>query len=163
MPSDFSNLELAGKVCMNCGVSGSKQKLMRLNTYSLSLSCYPCWVKHINCADCKKSCTKDPHSNGPCTMCGCAVYRHGLENEFDRQYAACVGMPAHSGICTGFAGRECGRLVFAGHDGVVPRLCDTCMPEWIKGVKQTMAEAAKVMDAKEMSSITGPEAEDVIH
>lgn len=162
MPSDFDKIALAGKVCCNCGVSSDKRKLLRLNTYSVSLACLDCWYKHRKCADCQKSCTKEPHSGHACKMCGCPQWRHGLESEFDRQYASCVGMPQRSKMCRGFGGRQCNRLIFALPSGEVPALCDECMPEWIKGVKESAAAAGLVLDSKEMASIVGPESSDII-
>ena len=158
MPSDFSHLKNSGSSCVGCGVTSDRRKLLRLNTYARSLGCYQCWSKYKACANENPmgvKCGHDPTEHLKigdrlCRMpgCGCQAYRHGLESELDRQFAASVGKEATTRECTGFGINtgKCGRMALAKPDGSVGRLCDRCEDTWIRETIQASKEAAALMD-----------------
>jgi hypothetical protein len=141
MPSDFSHLETAGMECVGCGKSRDQVLLQRLNTYARSLACWDCFRKHINCADCNHDHLKQKTL---CPQCGCTVYRHGLEGEFDRQFAAAVGKAPTQAQCHGLGGRECLNMVLAAADGSIRPFCVSCETIWI----QETLEVAREVKAK---------------
>lgn len=94
--------------------------------------------KHSSCANISpvtaQRCNHGPHIGRVCQHCGCGEYIHGLENEMDRQLAACVGKAKTVAHCTGFGAKlgQCGSLVFADSNGFVGRLCSNCLDEWLR-------------------------------
>jgi len=145
-PSDFSNLSESGRQCVGCSVTSDKQKLLRLDTYSVAMGCYQCYEKHKACG----GCNHEPHSKGPCPQCGCPTYRHSLAAEFDRQFAACVGLEQRVKTCDGFGINlgKCGRIILIKPTGELPRLCDPCIKLWSQEAMQGMKEVTTLLDMK---------------
>src|SRR6185369_736185 len=135
--SDFHNLADSGKACVGCG-RGVKDgvALMRIRTYARSYSCFDCWRKHQSCANVSptsgRKCNHERHAPGLCAHCDCPVWIHGLEQEFDRQLANCVGIPKGATICNGYGVNlgKCGRMIFADSENQVSRLCVECEDRW---------------------------------
>jgi len=158
--SDLSNIKDSGRACVGCGRGPDQVMLMRLRTYSRSLACGACFIKYAKCENVNPvgtKCHHDPtdHHNkrGACKMagCGCPRWVHGLENEFDRQLAAGIGVSPRMDHCTGFGVNlgKCGRMILAGLDGTISRLCDTCTRNWIRETQEGMKEVSKLLDLDE--------------
>jgi len=81
MPSDIDSI--AKCVCVGCGKEPGQVRLLKLATYSRSFACAECFLKHSTCTNC--GCQW--HTRNYCRNCLCVNYRHGLEAEFDRQFA----------------------------------------------------------------------------
>lgn len=161
MPSDFTNIKDSGSQCAGCGRSSKEVMLMRLRTYSRSLCCASCFLKHATCENenilgvkCHHEPTEHFQKTGPCSMdkCGCQRWIHGLENEHDRQYADSVGKMPTQKYCRGFANRQCSNILLAGKNGAFPVLCTSCMKLWVQGTQETMDEAAKFIEIDEKTA-----------
>lgn len=145
MGSDLRNIKDSGRQCVGCARGPEKVMLMRLRTYSRSLTCAGCFIKYAICENVTplgKKCHHDPreHQNktGHCRLpgCGCPRWIHGLEDEHDRQYAAGIGKTQQSKECQGYGQNlgKCGNLIFVHSDGTIGRLCDTCERNWTQEV-----------------------------
>lgn len=157
MANDFSNLSESGKSCVGCGRTSAQVRLKKLRTYARSYACADCYVRHWNCGNLNgqgKPCNHPPNEHlkfkGPCQQagCGCVEWIHGLEQELDRQYAACVGLEPRIKECGGF-GQElgkCGRLILIKPDGELSRLCPSCEDRWIRETKQGISDASKLLE-----------------
>jgi hypothetical protein len=122
MPSDFQNLKQSGSACVGCGRTKDQVVLLKLRTYGRSLACPDCFKQHLACGDCHCGF----HFERVCQQCGCQEWRHGLETEFDRQQADCVGKVPLIHRCA-----HCGDdYVDLGLDKKLLRLCSTCDREW---------------------------------
>lgn len=156
MPSNFENIKDSGKACVGCGRTSDQVMLKKLRTYSLSFTCGACLMnpQYAACANenpLKKKCGHEPmqhkrtpgglYAFGACTIdgCGCERWIHGLETEFDRQYAAGVGVAQRFHECNGFGANigKCGTVILAKADGSMDRLCEPCMRRWLNETKDT--------------------------
>lgn len=147
MASDFTNIKDSGRACVGCGNTSNKVVLTRLKTYARSFACAECFKKYWNCG--APGCNHFPHPNGRlCRQCGCNDYIHGLAAEFDRQYAAGVGLSPRLKECGGFGVNldKCGRVILAGPDGTFERLCSECMGRWVRETQETQREFQKTME-----------------
>lgn len=154
--SDFHNIKDSGKACVSCGRTGDVVPLKKLRTYAVSLACFECFAKYATCAYVSPLgvlCNHEPHPKGPCQHCGCQYWQHGLETEYDRQLAACVGKAPTAHQCRGFANRKCENVVLMGMDGEVPPLCSSCAKEWHQGVMETMRAAKQLIDLDENKEV----------
>lgn len=128
LPSDYESI--AQCVCTGCGRSSDKVALKRLNTYSRAFGCLTCYERYKNCANCNHEKHKslrsiiargdDYGSWGRCLTCGCTEYRHGLEEEFDRQFAEHTGKAPRQRKCL-----RCGN-----HFEGKTMWCARCDREW---------------------------------
>ena len=137
---------ISGCVCVNCG-SGPEKGLKRLSTYSRSFACFACFLKHTDCGSCHHP--KHAVKSGvrsPC-YCGCTQYRHGLEQEFDRQFDVHVGKPLRDAYCRGLGGKACGSMVLVKSDGSLPLLCARHEKEWKQAVEEGNQERDRAMNA----------------
>lgn len=144
MGSDFHNIKDSGKACIGCGNTSNKVVLTRLKTYARSYACSTCFKKYWNCG--APGCNHFPHPNGRiCSQCGCKDYIHGLAAEFDRQYAAGVGVSPRLKECNGFGINlgKCGRIILASADGTFERLCSECTHRWMREAIDGQREFAK--------------------
>lgn len=155
--TDLSQLAKSGRECAGCGRSSNEVILMRLRTYSRSLCCGACWIKYASCENVNPIGTKCHHDpldhlrkTGHCQIsgCGCPAWIHGLESDFDRMLAAGVGKSPTTRECSGFGINlgKCGRPVFLGADGSLPRLCDTCESNWVRETQQGQKEISALLD-----------------
>lgn len=131
MPSDFE--PISKTECVGCGRDADQVALKRLNTYSRAFGCLACYLKYSNCGNCHH----EKHSEdrqialrlkdigGKC-WCGCRDYTHGLEAEFDRQFAVHTGKAPTTRLCL----RGCGSLVTVLPNGRLPLFCQRCDQEW---------------------------------
>lgn len=151
--SDFTQIKDSGKLCVGCGVSSAKQKLLRLDTYSVALACYQCFHKHRSCAgfsaDGKKRCNHEPHQDVICPQCKCPAYRHPLAADFDRQYEKAVGaQQPRARECQSYGVNlgNCGRIILAAPDGSLGRLCSECERRWCRETQEGAREAGKFLE-----------------
>lgn len=127
MPSDFE--PISGCRCVGCGRESDKVALKRLNTYSRSFSCLTCYLKYSNCANCghkrhaaiQMVVVPGAHRppEGRC-HCGCADYKHGLEAEFDRQFAEHTGKAPTQRKCNHCSNWFYGTTLW----------CESCERDW---------------------------------
>jgi len=124
--SDLSNIKDSGRACVGCGRGPDQVMLMRLRTYSRSLACGACFIKYAKCEN----------VNPVGTKC---------------QLAAGIGVSPRMDHCTGFGVNlgKCGRMILAGLDGTISRLCDTCTRNWIRETQEGMKEVSKLLDLDE--------------
>jgi hypothetical protein len=146
MPSDFHNVKSQGCACIGCGTTPDKERLLKIRKGSTVWSCLRCFLKYSNCGNCnheqhaKRSGAGDPTT--PCMECGCRQYIHGLEAEFDRQLADCVGKVPIMRHCL----RGCGREVMMVPDPIsksgarIPLFCSACEREWAEFNQSTTEE-----------------------
>lgn len=119
--------------CVGCGRESDQVSLKRLGTYSRAFSCLTCYLKYANCGNCgheKHASTRlvtaswkemlGPSKVGHCGECGCDDYRHGLDVEFDRQFAAHTGRAPTQRKCLHCGNWFSGKTIF----------CDPCDREW---------------------------------
>ena len=155
--TDLSHIKKSGSQCIGCARDSGQVLLMRLRTYSRSLCCGACFIKYANCENVNPVGTKCHHNpvdhhnkNGACNMagCGCPRWIHGLESEFDRQLAAGVGMMPRVQHCNSFGANlgKCGRMILAGPDGTLSRLCHDCERRWVQETQQGMKEVGALLD-----------------
>lgn len=148
--SDFHNLKDSGRACIGCGRTSDQVMLMRLRSYSRSLCCGWCFLEYATCEGVNPLGVKCHHGPidhyekvGACSIagCGCARWVHGLESEADRMLADCVGKSPTFRECQGYGQNlgKCGRIILAGPDGIIPRLCGDCEKRWA----QEAAEGAR--------------------
>ena len=130
---------------------------MRLRTYSRSLTCGACFIKYAKCENVNPvgtKCHHDPVGHvgkiGMCSVagCGCPRWIHGLESEHDRQLAAGIGKTPRADYCGGYGVNlgKCGKIILAGPDGTIPRLCEQCEKRWVQEVSQGAREVSKLLD-----------------
>lgn len=151
--SDFTNIKDSGSCCVGCGRSSQIVRLMRLRTYSRSLCCGACFInpEYAKCANENSlghKCNHEPHPKGLCQHCGCPAWRHGLERELDKQLAAGIGVSPRVEYCAGFGVNlgKCGRMILAGPDGTISKLCVQCERNWVNEVKQGQKEVGALLN-----------------
>ena len=159
MPSIPHNLSQSGSSCVGCARTSDQVMLMRLRTYARSLVCAACFMnpKYALCHNEVDGhrCGHDPHPpgkknpTGKCPYCPCAAWRHGLESEYDRQFADTVGLKPTFSECKSFGSQTCGRIILAGTDGAIPRLCPKCEREWIEAYRQGAREVGALLNIDE--------------
>ena len=155
--TDLSHIKESGSSCVGCGRGPDRVMLMRLRTYSRSLACGACFIKYASCENANPvgtKCHHDPvdHRNkrGACTIagCGCPSWRHGLEDEFDKQLSAGIGVSPTFRECGGFGANlgNCGRAIFVNADGSMPRLCGQCEGNWVRETREGAREVKMLLD-----------------
>lgn len=145
--SDFHHIKDSGKACVACGRTSDRILLTRLDTYARAYACTECFKQYWNCG--APGCGHFPHPHGQiCSECGCEMYIHGLAAEFDRQYAAGVGLAPRIKECTGYGINlgKCGRIVLVKPDGTLGRLCDSCEDRWKREAIEGAREAKLLHD-----------------
>ena len=155
MASDFKNLKDSGRACVGCGRNSNEVMLMRLRNYSRSLCCGACFIKYATCENENPAgikCHHEPQDHlrkiGPCSMagCGCTHWIHGLESEFDRQFADSVGKIQQSKQCSGLGGNPCFNLIFIQADGTISRLCPSCEKIWVMENRELYQQVKKLLN-----------------
>lgn len=73
----------------------------------------------------------------------------------DRQYANAVGKAPLTVECQSYGQKlgKCGRLIFAGPDGILGRLCDVCERDWLEANKQLDREVKAMFNIDEKTEI----------
>ena len=153
MPSDFSNVTSQGCACAGCGRTPDQAVLKRLRKGARIYACIDCVVTHTHCGNCHHPQHARRSGRGDlttvCLECGCRRYIHGLEAEYDRQYADCVGKKPTTAYCRGFGLRlgKCGRVLLLGIDGKLPGLCSDCERIWTQETMQTLRRRDAAMQS----------------
>lgn len=153
MASDFTNVTSQGTACVSCGRTPDQTALKRLRKGARIYSCFECYLKYSGCGNChhpqhaKRSGGGD--LTGVCSDCGCRQYIHGLEAEYDRQLADCVGKKQTVNYCRGFGQRlgKCGSVLLLKLDGTLPALCSDCDREWTQQTITTLRRRDAAMGA----------------
>ena len=141
--SDVSSIAICA--CVGCGRTSETVQLKKLSTYSRSFSCFDCFMKHSACGGCHHPMHAKKSGDPDQCYCGCTSYRHGLEQEWDRQLAEVAGKKPDVHYCQGLAGKFCGTVVLRKVDGSLPRLCSRHEREWTKDVIATLKGRDRAM------------------